>query len=181
MATTIDITIPEDLAESLEVSFQAIGRNLLRELSDVLDIPFRDLVKKVYGPSGTAKIRLCVPATTTATTAATTAQTKTSCKGIIQHYNGGFLCGLQTVQGSCFCPTHFGKTTLFNTGLATPLRRLKGVVTEELWAAPNGLVVNKEGIIMGSLKDGVFCKYRQLLKLRPSNAAARDESGLSCE
>ena len=179
MTTAIDITIPEDLAETLEVSFQAIGRNLLRELSDVLDIPFRDLVKKVYGPSGAAKIRLCAASTTstgttttaattaataatTATTAATTAATTsipTTCKGIIQHYNGGFLCGLQTVQGSCFCSTHFGKATLFNTGLATPLRRLKGVVTEELWAAPNGIVVNKEGIIMGAIKDNVFCRY----------------------
>ena len=172
MTTAIDITIPEDLAETLEVSFQAIGRNLLRELSDVLDIPFRDLVKKVYGPSGAAKIRLCAASTTTTgtTTAATTAATAattatattsipTTCKGIIQHYNGGFLCGLQTVQGSCFCSTHFGKATLFNTGLATPLRRLKGVVTEELWAAPNGIVVNKEGIIMGAIKDNVFCRY----------------------
>jgi hypothetical protein len=168
MTTAIDITIPEDLAETLEVSFQAIGRNLLRELSDVLDIPFRDLVKKVYGPSGAAKIRLCAASTTTTTAAATAATTATTaattsipttCKGIIQHYNGGFLCGLQTVQGSCFCSTHFGKATLFNTGLATPLRRLKGVVTEELWAAPNGIVVNKEGIIMGAIKDNVFCRY----------------------
>jgi hypothetical protein len=151
MNSEIDISIPEDLAESLEVSFQAVGRNLLRELGDVLDIPFRDLVKKVYGPSGTVKIRLCAPT-------AAQAHQPTTCKGIVQYYNGGFLCGLQTVHGSCFCSTHFGKTETFNTATAKPLKKLKGVASD-LWATPQGLVVNKEGTIMGAVKDGIFYNY----------------------
>jgi hypothetical protein len=152
MGEPINICIPEDLAESLEVSFQAVGRNLLRELSDVLDIPFRDLVKKVYGPTSTTKVRLCA-------TPSESTSIPIPCKGIVKHYNGGFLCGVQAVQGSCFCSTHFGKTETFNIETAVPLRKLKGIITEELWSTPQGIVVNKESIIVGALKDGVFYKY----------------------
>ena len=162
MNSDIDISIPEDLAESLEVSFQAVGRNLLRELSDILDIPFRDLVKKVYGPTGTAKIRLCAAGAAAGAGQLQSQPQPSTCKGIVQHYNGGFLCGLQTIQGSCFCSTHFEKTETFNTVTAKPLKRLKGLtneITGELWATPQGIVVNKEGSIIGAVKDGIFYRY----------------------
>ena len=45
------IKVPAVLLESLETSFDVLGRNLLRDVGQVLNIPYKELVKKVYGDS----------------------------------------------------------------------------------------------------------------------------------
>jgi hypothetical protein len=147
------LEIAPELLESLELSLDALGRNMLRDVSDVLNIPYKDLLKRVYGGAGSTKICLTGPPQQE--------QKIISCKGIVQYYSGGFLCGVPSQEGSCFCVAHFAKPSAFNTGGATILRKLSGSVclSEQLWANSEGIVVNKEGQIKGAVKDGVFYKY----------------------
>ena len=146
------LEIAPELLESLEVSLDALGRNMLRDVSEVLSIPYKDLLKRVYGSTASTKICLTVPE------GYSQAQI-TPCKGIVQYYGGGFLCGVPSQEGSCFCSAHFAKPSAFNTGGATVLRKIVGVDSEQLWANSEGIVVNKEAQIKGVVKNGVFYKY----------------------
>ena len=145
------LEIAPELLESLEVSLDALGRNMLRDVSEVLSIPYKDLLKRVYGSTASTKICLTGPQQQE--------QKIISCKGIVQYYGGGFLCGVPSQEGSCFCSAHFAKPSAFNTGGATVLRKIVGVNSEQLWANSEGIVMNKEAQIKGVVKNGVFYKY----------------------
>jgi hypothetical protein len=146
----MSVQIPEELLESLEVSLEALGRNLLKDVGEVLNIPYRDLVKRVYG-SG-KKITLSLAPTEVAT--------PSTCKAIVQHSSGGFFCGSCPQPGSRFCQTHYEKPQLFDTKNAIPLRQIRGIdTTETLWATPQGHVLNKQGQIRGAIKNGILYKY----------------------
>lgn len=148
-----EIEIAQDLLESLEVSLKQMGLNLLKDIGEVMNIPYKELVKKIYGPNGAAgaRIKIC------SSSSLQQQQPLTYCKGIVQHKNNGFFCGCVTQQGSSFCVTHFMKPSVYNTEGSIPLKRLKG---EELWMTPQSHVINKETKIVGAIKNGIFYKYR---------------------
>ena len=147
------IEVPAELLESLETSFDVLGRNLLRDVGEVLKIPYKDLVKKIYCGNQTKSPKICLEASPTQPIK------ETSCRALIQHNDGGFFCGGIVKNGSIFCTKHFSSTGAFNTTGAIELRRLKGV-EEELWADPKGVIVNKEGIIQGCVKNGILYRYK---------------------
>ena len=154
------IEVPAVLLESLETSFDVLGRNLLRDVGQVLNIPYKELVKKVYGDSSNPNNqfrKICLePNTNTRTN---TTITETTCRALIKHNDGAYMCGKIAKSESIFCTKHFESPTLFNTTGAIELKRLKGI-GDELWATPEGIVVNKDGLIKGYVKNGVLFRYK---------------------
>ena len=153
-----EVEIPQELLESLEVSLKQMGLNLLKDIGEVMNIPYKELVKKTYGPNGIAgaRVRIC-SSSQQQQQQQQQQQPLTYCKGILQYKNSGFFCGCVAQPGSSFCATHFAKPSIYNTEGSIPLKRLKG---EELWMTPNGHVMNKDAKIVGAIKNGVFYKYR---------------------
>ena len=152
MEETIEVSA--DFLESLDISLEALGKNLLKDVSEVTNIPYKDLLKTIYGNGKLAKITL-------------TGEEKprdTRCKGIIEYHNNGFLCRKLTISGSSYCTTCFSKPTHFNITNSLVLRKVKGpgttgTTTEDIYSLPNGLVVNKQGIIKGFIKDTILYTY----------------------
>ena len=145
------IEVSADLLESLDISLEALGKNLLKDVSEVLNIPYKDLLKSVYGNGKLAKIIL-------------TGEEKprdTRCKGLIEYHKNGFLCRKPTISGSSYCAGCFSKPIHFNTTNSLVLRKVKGsaVTVEDIYSLPTGLVVNKEGIIKGFIKDTILYTY----------------------
>ena len=158
MEETIEVSA--DLLESLDISLEALVKNLLKDVSEVTNIPYKDLLKTIYGNGKLAKITL---------TGNEPKETKeTICKGLIEYHKNGFLCRKPTISGSSYCTTCFSKPTHFNITNSLVLRKVKGpgttgtttgTTTEDIYSLPNGLVVNKQGIIKGFIKDTILYTY----------------------
>lgn len=144
-----DIEVSADLLESLEISLEALGKSLLRDVGEVLNIQAKDLIKKVYGAGQQQKIRLVLKGASQQQ-----AQHKTFCKVLVQHYSSAFYCGKLSVHDSCFCQTHYSKPFALKLERSLPLRSyMNNFVT------PEGVIINRDGNAVGVLKDGIFYKF----------------------
>ena len=147
--------VSEDLIESLEISLNAMGRSLLRDVADVLNIPSKEMIQRIYGPggAGSQKIKLFLESSESEPPQ----QQQGACKILVRHYDGAFYCGSTTKQGSQFCEKHYSTPVPLNLNDAVGLSVIQGY--PDLFATPQGHVITKEGVAVGVIKDSVFYKF----------------------
>jgi len=150
-----EFEVSADLLESLEISLEALGKGLLRDVGEILNIPAKDLIKKVYG-AGQKKIRLVLkePVKDPQLQESQQQEAKTPCKVLVQHYSAAFYCGKPSTHGSCFCQTHYSKPFALNLEGSIPLRSYM-----DYFVTPEGVVMNRDGKVVGVLKDRIFYKF----------------------
>jgi len=144
------VQIPAILLESLEVSLEAQGKLFLRDISKVLDIPYKELLKNVYGN------QLKIPFQITEIMESPSQTTQ--CKAIIPHYSTGYICRKPAEQGSVFCKQHFMKQPNIYTKTAESIYSISATL-QNLYIKKDSIVIDKEGITKGILESGVYYEY----------------------
>ena len=142
---------PATLLESLEVSLEAQGKLFLRDISKVLDIPYKELLKNVYGSQLKVSFQL-----TEITEQPDTESTL--CRAIIPHYSTGYICRKSTEQGSVFCKEHFMKQPPLDIKAAEPIYSITATL-QNLYVKKDSVVINKEGRTKGILENGIYYEY----------------------
>lgn len=149
--------VSEDLIESLEISLNAMGRSLLRDVADVLNIPSKELIHRIYGPGGAGAEKIKLSICDDSTSTQQQQHQHNPCKVLVKHYNGAFYCGLTAKQGSQFCDKHYSTPVPIDLTAAVKLSSIQGY--PDLFATPQGHVITKEGVAVGVIKDSVFYKF----------------------
>ena len=147
------VQIPATLLESLEVSLEAQGKLFLRDISKVLDIPYKELLKNVYGSQLKVSFQL-----TEITEANANAPEPTPCKAIIPHHSSGYICRKPSEQGSVFCKQHFMKQPNIYTKTAESIYGITPTL-QNLYIKKDSIIINKEGNTKGILENGVYYEY----------------------
>lgn len=145
--------VSEDLLESIEISLHAMGRALLRDVADVLNIPSKVLIQRIYGPGGIGaeKVKLVL------STTQQQQQQTTHCKVLVHHYSGAFYCGIPVKDGAQFCEKHYKTPVPIDRTHGLKLTSIQGY--PDLFATPQGYVITKEGVAVGVLKDTILYKF----------------------
>lgn len=150
--------IPAILLESLEVSLEAQGKLFLRDISKVLDIPYKDLLKNVYGGQLKVPFQLTEVAEDGTNTNTNTSKQTNICRAIIPHYSAGYMCKKPCQNSSSFCEEHFVKQPTINVKTAEPIYNITATL-QDLYVKKDLLVMNKEGLTKGFLDNGVYYEY----------------------
>jgi len=150
------IQIPAILLESLEVSLEAQGKLFLRDISKVLDIPYKDLLKNVYG--GQLKVPFQLTEVVEDGTNTVKTQQSNTCKAIVPHYSAGYICKKPCQNDSSFCEEHFVKQPAINVKTAEPIYNITATL-QDLYVKKDLLVMNKEGVTKGFLDNGIYYEY----------------------
>lgn len=165
MATT---TISVDVLESLEISLDALGKALLRDIGELLHIPAKELIKKIYGSGNMKKIIVTHKQEKQEKQEKQQEEPLEShnnnvlpnptnpCKALELHDNNAFYCNRPTKQK--YCDFHINKIDSFRKG--KPLQRISEQQEqheqhERQFLTPEGVIINKEGRALGVVKDGI--------------------------
>jgi hypothetical protein len=154
--------ISEDLLETLDISLNAMGRTLLKDIADVLNIPSKEIIQKVYGPGGpcSKKLKFFIAGDESLSQSQSLPQPKQQhnpCKVLVKHYDGAFYCGSDTKKGSLFCEKHYHTPVPISLTRSCALSAIQGF--PNYFATPQGHVITKEGRAVGVIKDSVFYKF----------------------
>lgn len=144
--------VSEDLLESIEISLHAMGRALLRDVADVLNIPPKVLIQRIYGPGGIGAEKVKLVLSTTQQQ-----QQTTHCKVLVHHYSGAFYCGIPVKDRAQFCEKHYKTPVPIDRTHGLKLTSIQGY--PDLFATPQGYVITKEGVAVGVLKDTILYKF----------------------
>lgn len=155
--TTLQIS--SILLENLHTTFEAQGKKFLRDVAKVLDLPYSDVLKTVYNKSSNVSIQVI--------NIDNSVKEDIKCSAIVKHIDIGYLCNKKVSSGSIFCKDHFikqsridSKSTSKSTSIPTISQLILNSEDSSLYLnTKNNTVMNKDGLIKGYYKDGVYYSY----------------------
>jgi len=142
---SLEYKIPRILWENLESVLLAQSKRYIAELARKLEVPERELLKRVLPSSDSIKVII-----------QDTHAESNQCKAYIQHEKLTIFCRKPVSYGSEYCTCHRNKRMFVIEG-TNPLviQRLKDTKIGPLWINNNTLY-NSSGDIVGKMKNGVI-------------------------
>jgi hypothetical protein len=146
MATSAEYRVPRLMWESLEASLNIAGKNYVRHLAAVLEVPEKELIKEVFRQN---KVSVCIHDWTESDIMCSA----TVIQGVIKQ-----PCPHAKVCGSEFCSYHSSKhVTVENDGLQLVSRiACDGIeMQKDCWKRDDNCIIDSKGKIIGYIKDEV--------------------------